>query len=189
MNIRKWKTSNRILSERIEADEISQNHSKIENEISDLYSSEPFNPDENAPTKVLGVPWNTDTDGLHFSLDSLKKLTSGRITKRLLLRAVASVFDPLGILSPIVVTLKILFQHVCKGLKDWDETLDLVNQERWDKFLHEVKDFTNLEIPRSFQCVKGYSMLLVGFSDASENAYAASYTLYVMMRKKKCFHH
>ena len=110
---------------------------------------------------------------LLFTLSSLKKYGSGRITKRVMLRAIASVFDPMGVLSPIVVTLKILFQDVCKISKDWDEVLNPSQQQRWNEILDECKCFKGLQIRRFFGMQPESISILIGFSDASENAYAA----------------
>ena len=73
-----------------------------DDKVSDMnsYASEKLNPNENSPTKVLGIPWNTKSDELIFSMEILKKYPPGRISKRMLLSAVASVFDPLRILAP-----------------------------------------------------------------------------------------
>ena len=32
-------------------------------------------------------------------------------------------FDPLGVLQPIIVNFKIIFQNICKLKLQWDETL------------------------------------------------------------------
>ena len=88
-----------------------------------------------------------------------------------MLSAIASVFDPLGFLSPVVVTLKILFQDVYKMCKDWDETLDPIQQQRWNEFLDDIGRFKGLKIPRFFgNASPSSTSILVGFSDASENA-------------------
>jgi len=52
-------------------------------------------------TRVLGVLWNTNTDQLAFKISSVEYLDSIS-TRRELLRFTASIFYPLGILSPLV---------------------------------------------------------------------------------------
>ena len=51
----------------------------------------------------------------------IQKSTENVVTKRELLKRIASVFDPVGILSPAVVPLKILFQKMCKKGSSWDD--------------------------------------------------------------------
>ena len=66
--------------------------------------SETLNLEEKAPVKVLGIPGDTKEGCLSFKIESLKRYHPGRITRRVLLKAVASVFDSLGFLSPLIVT-------------------------------------------------------------------------------------
>ena len=55
---------------------------------------------------------------------TLKKFSNYRtlsVTKRSILKILAMLFDSIGILQPLVINLKILFQKVCKEKFDWDE--------------------------------------------------------------------
>ena len=45
------------------------------------------------------------------------------LQKRIILKFVASIFDPLGIVAPAVVKIKLLFQKLCPLKIDWDLTL------------------------------------------------------------------
>ena len=172
MNLRKWNTNDEVLAEKIK---MSENPDKEDSAAIDgeTYASETLNPDERAEVKVLGIPWDKDNDTLRFMLKSLQKYRFERITKRLMLKAIASIFDPLGFLAPVVITLKILFQDVCKVSKDWDAYLDPVHQNRWDVFHKDIDESLGLQIPRYFGTGPLSSAILVGFSDASENAYSS----------------
>ena len=172
MNLRKWKTNDEELKEKIitEEQELNENF-EIRN--SDSHASETLNPKVKTDTKVLGVPWDVDDDSLKFNLHMLEGIEEKKITKRMLLRAVASVFDPMGVLSPIVIKLKILFQEVCKKHIDWDEFLCKEHQEMWDALMDDIRLFEDIELPRCVIEGRMQSIDLVGFSDASEKAYAA----------------
>jgi hypothetical protein len=66
-----------------------------------------------AETQVLGVDWNTGTDT--FSIDNeviTDKVTNGPITKRNLLKATATLYDPIGLVSPVSIIGKRLLQHM-----------------------------------------------------------------------------
>ena len=57
---------------------------------------------------------------------TLKKFSNYRtlsVTKRSILKILAMLFDSIGILQPLVINLKILFQKVCKEKFDWDEEI------------------------------------------------------------------
>ena len=42
------------------------------------------------------------------------------VTKRVVLATTAKLFDPLSLISPVIVTLKLVFQQLCKEKSDWD---------------------------------------------------------------------
>ena len=74
--------------------------------------------------KLLGVLWDSETDTFLFNVDEVERETNQTpVTKRQLLRITASIFDPLGFLSPFTVKLKILFQTLCVINTNWDEPL------------------------------------------------------------------
>ena len=59
-----------------------------------------LNPVDPAPQKVLGIPWNINKDSLVMRIDEVIANATLTVTKRVLLKVVASIFDPLGVLSP-----------------------------------------------------------------------------------------
>ena len=66
--------------------------------------------------KVLGLAWNYEEDTISISLDlsAIARRAEGLpATKRNTLQLIAGIFDPLGIIGPITITAKILFQEVC----------------------------------------------------------------------------
>ena len=62
------------------------------------------------PSKLLGVNWNNHSDEFVFDFTELikhdKQLPP---SKRSLLKFTAKIFDPLGLLSPFIIHLKVLF--------------------------------------------------------------------------------
>ena len=59
--------------------------------------------------KILGISWKCDDDEFLFDIKNLiKKALSGDvITKRFVLKIISSIYDPLGIIAPAVVKLKL----------------------------------------------------------------------------------
>ena len=76
------------------------------------------------PTKILGILWDEQNNLLKFEFEKILKL-GGTLepTKRNVLKVLAMFFDPLGVLQPIIVNFKIIFQNICKLKLQWDETL------------------------------------------------------------------
>ena len=171
MNMRKWKSNDTSLMKMIEERE---NKGNVRSDVSTpSYASATLNPSELAPTKVLGIPWDTCTDELIYSLNALKDYPTGRICKRTLLSATTKPFDPQGLLALLITTLKVLFQNVCKDKEDWDDMLQPKHQAVWDRFLAEAKEFEGIRVPRRYGDVMSGEVWLVGFGDASKCAYAA----------------
>ncbi|XP_043064457.1 uncharacterized protein LOC122320328 [Drosophila ficusphila] len=119
--------------------------------------------------KVLGMLWNPQDDVLSYKA-SLS--TEPDATKRQVLSDVSRIFDPLGILAPVVVQFKILFQELWLLDLDWDSKLPPKLAEWWQTCRDDINYITNLRIPRYVHSEPG-KIELHGFSDASIKAYAA----------------
>ena len=125
-------------------------------------------------TKTLGVLWAATDD--KFSFRHSLQLDGFEFTKRNVLRRTASVYDPLGFLSPYVIRSKLLIQKAWLEARDWDELLPTPHQREWTKWFRELEDLELVKIPR---CLKDPSpkveeLSIHTFSDASENAYTAA---------------
>ena len=128
--------------------------------------------------KVLGLIWNSSTDSFLFRLDGLVDLASSlKPTKRNLLKIVAKRFDPMGLLSPIIIPMKCLFRELCTSKLEWDEPLSELFQRRWGDWLSELEATRSITIPRCYKLNTSGKVLstdLHGFSDESIKAFAAA---------------
>ena len=124
--------------------------------------------------KILGLTWNTNLDQFEFSMQTIIELAERlKPTKLTILKVLQKVYDPLGPLSPYMITVKILFQRLCRLGLPWHELIpeDMMNEWRsWKADLKNMKKFT---IPRCVKPSSNPNMELVGFCDASKSAYAA----------------
>ena len=125
--------------------------------------------------KVLGVRWNPLRDVLIFDLEDIAREMEGATpTKRGVVSVATKFFDPLGILSPIIICFKVLFQKLCKVKLAWDDCLpeELLND--WTHLMNDIQAFKPLEIPRQHVVIDDVlTYSLRGFCDASQQAYAA----------------
>ena len=138
--------------------------------------------------KVLGMTWNAKTDKLKFDLASFfEAAAQDKITKRLILSSIARIYDPLGLLSPLLVPLKRLFQDVCKLKVNWDSCLPDEFCQRWHNIVNDIPQDFNVEVDRSFlgdiSCDEIQSIQIHGFADASQIAYGAG--VYVRIKTDK----
>lgn len=132
--------------------------------------------------RVLGMLWLTDEDALSFCTrlkDDVQQIigSDSRPTKRQVLRCLMSYFDPLGLLSHLLVHGKILLQDVWRTGIQWDEEVNETYWERWRRWTALLQRISDIKIPRCYfseATIEHYSQLqLHVFVDASEAAYAA----------------
>ena len=93
--------------------------------------------------------------------------------KRNLLKIVAKLFDPIGLLSPIIIPMKCLFLELCTSKLGWDEPLSELFQRRWGDWLSELEATRSVTMPRCYKLNTSGKVLfteLHGFSDASIKA-------------------
>lgn len=72
-----------------------------------------LNMDRNSPSakRVLGVQWCVQSDAFKFKIVIKDK----PLTRRGILSMISSVYDPLGIVSPVVLSAKKILQDISKG--------------------------------------------------------------------------
>ncbi|KAJ8948801.1 hypothetical protein NQ314_008349 [Rhamnusium bicolor] len=118
--------------------------------------------------KILGLQWNPYLDRFTFKLN----FQLVHCTKRNLLSCVARIFDPLGFLSPITLFIKLLIKKLWSLNFDWDQVAPVEISNAWTKFQKELYCLNEIQIPRHLLIFEKVSVSLIGFSDASMNAYA-----------------
>jgi len=121
--------------------------------------------------KTLGLHWNPTSDSFTFCPRFDSNLNY--FTKRIVLSIVAKVFDPLGWLSPCIVSAKIFLQTLWQSRVDWDEPLPLDLGSKWLLFYSEMSSLGSVVIPRCVTIPDSVRFELHGFCDACPNAYAA----------------
>lgn len=62
-------------------------------------------------TKILGLLWCPERDVFKYKIE-ITALNDLPVTKRNILSQIASLFDPLGLVGPIVIRAKILMQKL-----------------------------------------------------------------------------
>ncbi|XP_065668049.1 uncharacterized protein LOC136088288 [Hydra vulgaris] len=141
---------------------------------------------EGRSTKILGIPWNKETDQL--SIDFTACINSGDkevITKRKMLSAINSVFDVLGFSAPILITGKILYSRLCLLKLGWDQQIPYELSEEWKTWIKAIRIKRTISIPRSVLSERSIEMELHGFSDASKSAVCACIYIAVSHRYSK----
>jgi hypothetical protein len=144
----------------------------IESELCDVQDTLSIS-DVKESTKTLGLQWKTDTDQFHVTISQSPPISN--ITKRSLISDISRLFDVLGWFAPAVIKVKILFQKLWEQKIHWDDPAPANVQEVWKRWREELHQLIKKPIPRCYfpKETEVAFKELHGFSDASEDAYAA----------------
>ncbi|XP_055613757.1 uncharacterized protein LOC129760180 [Uranotaenia lowii] len=127
------------------------------------------NPEPGEVVKVLGISWEPEHDLFYFKFAPFS--TDGKITKNRILSVIAQLYDPLGLIAPVVVRAKIFIQQLWLMSIEWNEEVPNEIRTRWEDFVKDLSSLAEFRIPR-FAFDRG-EVQLHCFTDASESAYGA----------------
>ena len=154
--------------------------------------------------KVLGVTWEPleDTIRVNTELNHNKRSKGLRkppvelenipFSRRVCLRLVNGIYDPLGLISPVVIRLKILMKEqfvIGSKYKKWDTLLVDDDRSAWIEILEDILLLNKVHIPR--HCIDAPfpgkdnvgRFSLVCFSDASKDGMCAA--VYIRFQPEK----
>ena len=143
-----------------------------------------YSEDKEIVSGALGLLWNIDHDKFQFKID----LPSKNFTPRGVLSINHSIFDPLGLLSPVIFQGRILQREMfdarqgCKkGVAvNWDEPLRSEYLNQWLAYIDSLSEINSVSFPRSYYpeaLVPVSKQELHVFSDAS--FHGLGYTIYI----------
>ncbi|XP_078051367.1 uncharacterized protein LOC144477514 [Augochlora pura] len=126
---------------------------------------------ESSTIKTLGVAWNSLDDTISYAVTISEPI--GPITKRSISSEIAKIYDPLGLLGPVIIVAKILLQKLWTMKVDWDESLPMETHTEWRKYYLALPLLNNVVFQRKTIATGAREFELHGFCDASERAYGA----------------
>ncbi|XP_053686318.1 uncharacterized protein LOC128735858 [Sabethes cyaneus] len=156
--IRKWCSKSQQLMENIPIDE-----------------RETMTPGEqgvNETIKVLGLRWDPTADTLKIAYHPNPTVKQPP-TKRTVYSEIAKFFDPLGLVSPVIVLAKLLAQKLWQLKIYWDDPVDENIAKQWQNLQLSLMHLHDIEIPRCVILDNVVAYELHGFSDPSTTAYGA----------------
>ena len=135
-----------------------------------------LNPQQNvqlldSTERALGMLWALNTDSFTYKYEP----TAKSCTRRSILANVASIYDPMGLISPLILPARNLLQQTCKEGLSWNDALDQITSDQWKLWSVEMTKISSLCIPR---CIHPEAFVPVRqeihtFADASELGYGA----------------
>uniref|UniRef100_A0A914W2D1 CCHC-type domain-containing protein n=1 Tax=Plectus sambesii TaxID=2011161 RepID=A0A914W2D1_9BILA len=121
--------------------------------------------------KFLGIIWDTQHDTITIPTPLIT--VSDKATKREVLSMTASIYDPLGLISPAVLPAKKFLQELWQQGYDWDEHLSLDEAKRWTELAASLNNKA-VQLPRKIcQPMAEDNYEIHTFVDASAIACAA----------------
>jgi hypothetical protein len=82
-------------------------------------NEKPIDLSDDQQTKTLGVVWDYNKDFLTYQVNL--KYKNETATKRLMLSVIAQLWDPLGLISPIIIKTKLILQKMWSLRLSWNE--------------------------------------------------------------------
>ncbi|XP_011859066.1 PREDICTED: uncharacterized protein LOC105556582 [Vollenhovia emeryi] len=128
--------------------------------------------DKDSAFRILGILWDRDNDTFHFSHKPSQ--VPDVVTKRSILSEISGLFDPLGLLGPVIVIAKLILQELWQSGVDWDESIPQDVHTKWLQLKLQFSSLNQLQIPRCVGILSDPSLSQIhGFCDASQRAYGA----------------
>ncbi|GFX33361.1 integrase catalytic domain-containing protein [Trichonephila clavipes] len=123
-------------------------------------------------TKTLGVLWKPNLDCF---LIKVKVSLDSSYTKRDVLSTIAKIFDPVGLMAPVISKAKIFLQRLWRSKLEWNDLLPAEEYREWQQFLVSLENnINNIEIPRRILVAFPEVIEIHGFADASERCYGTA---------------
>ncbi|GFS78894.1 integrase catalytic domain-containing protein [Trichonephila clavipes] len=96
---------------------------------------------------------------------------------------IAKLYDPLGLVGPIIVKVKSFMQKLWLLELSWDVVVHDKEKIEFENFIRNLQNIEHLNIPSCIIQKNNTLVEIQGFSDSSEQAYGAC----VYIRCKDCF--
>ncbi|XP_058817306.1 uncharacterized protein LOC131680609 [Topomyia yanbarensis] len=103
-----------------------------------------FDPEQKV--KTLGVSWETASD--QFCIEVRANVNDDPWTKRKIFSAIAQLYDPLGLVSPVVVYAKIQMQSLWLASCNWDDLVPKDIQTKWEQLYQQLPLLEQFKVPR-----------------------------------------
>ena len=122
--------------------------------------------------RALGVLWDFKQDNFKLKVQNQQR----PLTRRGILSATSSFFDPLGFAAPVLMVPKLILQELCRLTLGWDDVIPKYLQQKWLQWHLSLQDLERFKVERCMKPVnfgRVVSSQLHHFADASQSGYGA----------------
>ena len=167
MQAHKWATNSPSLREKLP--QASKEPIDLGKEGQDILDASSHPPS----VKCLGILWHPADDRLQFF--GTQEDVSRPLTMREISSLASRLFDPLGLMTPLLLEAKLLLQSLWKLKTGWDEPVPEKIESAFLRWLRKTQKAHLSSIPRRVKAsIPTQQEILVIFTDASSQAQAAA---------------
>lgn len=150
--LRSWASNSQVVSQQLVSDEVHSSH-QVDYE------------------KVLGYRYYPSSDQLAIADTGKISSSDTPATKRSVLSALSSVFDPLGLVTPVMVRGKLLMRDLWREGAGWDDPLSAEHLATWNRLEKDISLLHNIKFNRK---ASENNTTLIIYTDASKDIYGFS---------------
>ena len=96
--------------------------------------------------RALGIHWDVEADTFNLVVSS----RSQPETRKGVLSSIATIYDPLGLVGPLILPEREINQELCRLKYDWNDRLPDELAVKWRDWKKGLASLTSYSIPRSF---------------------------------------
>lgn len=123
---------------------------------------------ESNTIKTLGLNWCPKADIFQFSTNFITHSVSTKC------EVLSRLFDPLGLIGPILLRTTLIMQETWLSKLGWDEPLTDDLRRAWDAYAGDLQEIGSIQVPRRvIRCSNAARFCLHAFCDTSLKAYGA----------------
>ena len=132
---------------------------------------------------LLGMMWNPKEDTLQFPRKAIVIPPDVKFTKRQVLSSVSSTFDPIGLISPVLVPAKKFISSLWDKGFDWDEILPDELQQQYNQIAKEIEAASTFVTSRYLDFDKALPVEMHVFCDACPTTAAGCCVFFAQNQK------
>ncbi|XP_058063850.1 uncharacterized protein LOC131213751 [Anopheles bellator] len=121
--------------------------------------------------RMLGLSWCPTDDTFQLVIHEDVIQLAEQLTKRGLIAKICKLYDPVGILQPVIITAKVMMQDLWREDLAWDDYVSPATVQEWNKFTSQLPLLRQLHIPRMASPSGPTTLRIDGFCDAYVKAY------------------
>ena len=128
--------------------------------------------------RVFGLLWNHIEDYIQMPTF---KFEGSNITKREVLSYISRIYDPLGMVAPVVLFGRLFLQKLWSYKLDWDDSLPPLLFQECENIAKILQQLTKVQLPRSVcKNIENPTYEIITFCDALAKSYASAVYLRVV---------